>query len=565
MVRTKCRDCENCDAIHTAVLNDSISQCPPGIQKCAQCRNVDRLTSEVEETIERLEKLLKDLRQAKTDMNRSHDMISRTLPPEILQSIFELYALDPALPQDGCDTFDERYRRKKMARPVVLSQVCSNWRQVALATPRIWTTVVVTWDVEFWGAEEEIDRLREWISRTRGFPLDIYMDTTSWRRRSADDDDPPFDSLDSSFCPFLQAIASTSAQWRYLTARAPYCALEYLGQHVQHLDLEGLNISRVWSSGRKITPHPFWTHCQPAPKSVELIDCLPNKVNIQWNAVTTIKVTEIYTEQCLSLLSSTPNLTTCIFEKIRPEDREELSWHINRPVVKHEKIQKFTYSSSFFYSCPFIFYRLELPNLRSFTCKARDLSEIRGHDIFFSSVSNLNVLSVRDISCNYDTLHTILSKAPGTVTDLILSCRYHAHSEFAILRLFSETAVIDSNGTPNAGTDVLILPNLNMLEIRTKTEKFPWKLVLKCFGVTPRRRPLSRLRVIDRSDTMSGFFEKDGGVLIPPDVLKELMALQRYDGVEIVFRHKSGYDLLARSIVDAGLEQDRASDYSPDQ
>ncbi|KAF4612161.1 hypothetical protein D9613_004551 [Agrocybe pediades] len=551
---TKCLKCDNCDAIHTSVLNDSVSSCPSGIQKCAACITVDKLKLEVEGTMERLKELLQDLRQAKMQMNQRHSTIFNKLPAEILYSVFESYVSDPVAPGYRGETFSRHFRREKMARPTVLSQVCSQWRQVALAIPQIWTTVVLMWDVS---AEEEIDRVREWISHTRGFPLDMYMVTSMDSLDRSDDWPCPFNSVHPSFFPLLQAIASTSVQWRYFTAHAPYCVLEYLGQHMKHLGLlKEMNIRPVFS---KYSPSPLWAYCQPAPKSVQLIDCLPNKMNIQWSAVTTIKVAYMTTEQCLTLLSSASNLITCVFEDVRREKNEERSRHISRPSIKHEKIKSFTYDSN----CSFIFYRLKLPNLRSFTCRLVNFDE--NHEGFFKSVSDLKELGVLSISYNAEMLRSMLSKMPGTVADLSLTCeKNYSHPEIdsmvEVLRVFDQTAVVNTN--TNAKTDGLILPNLTSLEIRADTEEFPWNYVPKCFGPIVgnigernglRRRPLSRFRVTDETKHRSASDDDKRKHLIPADVLKELVALQR-NGAEIMFQHMDGVDMLARSIVNAGLD-----------
>ncbi|KAF4611588.1 hypothetical protein D9613_004533 [Agrocybe pediades] len=548
--RKKCLECNNCDAIHTSALNDSVSLCPSGTQKCAACITVDKLKSEVEETMERLKELLQDLRQAKMQMNQRHSTIFNKLPAEILYSVFESYVSDRVAPGYRGEAFNRHFRREKMASPTVLSQVCSQWRQVALATPRIWTTVVLMWDVS---AEEEIDRVREWISRTRGFPLDIYMATSSASMNRMDDWPCPLDSVNPSFFPLLQAIASTSGQWRNFTAYVPHCVLEYLGQHVKNFgSLEELSIYRVGGLGA--TPNTVWAECQPAPKSVNLRYCSLDTMNIQWNTVTTMDVIDITIEQFVTLLSSAPGLITCTVD-FKLEIGEERSWHVNRPAIKHAKIQNFTTTSS---SCSFVFYRLKLPNLRTFTCNWTNLEQTP--DAFFQSILDLKILNITYIprSVKAETLQSALSKVPRTVTHLFLSFDHYSSRggddesdpRLEILRIFDQTAAV-----VNANT---VLPSLTSLEIRTDAANFPWKYISKCFGSivdnttadqnAPRRRgPLSRFQV---TDWRAGDREQ---VLIPPDVLKELMVLQ-HNGAEIIFRRENGDDLLARSIVDAGLD-----------
>lgn len=54
---------------------------------------------------------------------------------------------------------------------VLTSHVCSNWREVALKTPSLWTTLTFTEGSPF-------EKSRTWIERSRGLPLDLFIDCT---------------------------------------------------------------------------------------------------------------------------------------------------------------------------------------------------------------------------------------------------------------------------------------------------------------------------------------------------------------------------------------------------
>ncbi|KAF9555591.1 hypothetical protein CPC08DRAFT_711892 [Agrocybe pediades] len=557
-----CSECNNCDAIHTSVLKDAFSSCQSGTQQCDACVSVDKLKSEVEETMERLKNLLLDLRHAKMEMNYSHSSILKKFPTEILSSIFE----------SSMTISDQAPRSNYGVRktPLVLSQVCRNWRQVALETPLLWTRLSVIWDGR---VEGQLNRLHEWIARTRGFPLDISLGTSRKTSIIAEDRPQILDSLSRSRVSFLQALASTSAQWRFFSASAPYCVLECLGQHVQDVALlKELYIDRLWSPEESTTP--IWSQCQPAPKSVELYDCPPGKMNIRWDSVTTMTVSRVSTEDCLTLLSSAPDLTTCHFHDINWVRHETLSQHMNQPAIKHEKIQTFTYTYFSSSSPSFLFHRLELPNIRSFTCAWRVLDEIPQD--FFGSMLKLEELKVSKITCDDETkLASTLSNLPGTVTRLLLSCdSFHSDedeygegeardSTVHILHILDQTAAVDTNS--NASSYNLILPNLTFLEIETPGRvDIPWSYVPRCYGpvgddpgehdtVLRRRRPLTTIRIIDRE--MGCSFERKGKSLIPSGVLKELVTLQQ-KGAEIVYQNsRNGDDLFRSAIVDAGLDR----------
>ncbi|KAF4611634.1 hypothetical protein D9613_004571 [Agrocybe pediades] len=172
---------------------------------------------------------------------------------------------------------------------------------------------------------------------------------------------------------------------------------------------------------------------------------------------------------------------------------------------------------------------------------------------------DLKELSILSISCNAETFQSVLSKVPGTITHLSLTCEQNYRdreidSRVEVMRVLDQA--LDVNTNTNANTDDLILPNLTSLEIRADTYKFPWNYVPKCFGHIVgnngernglRRRPLSRFRVTDETRDRYASDDNKGRHLIPAEVLTELVALQR-KGAEIMFQHKDGTDMLARSV-----------------
>ncbi|KAG6836683.1 hypothetical protein H0H93_004973 [Arthromyces matolae] len=54
---------------------------------------------------------------------------------------------------------------------VLVSHVCQHWREVALETPTLWTTLTFSEGAPF-------ERSRTWIQRAKGSPLDIHIDCT---------------------------------------------------------------------------------------------------------------------------------------------------------------------------------------------------------------------------------------------------------------------------------------------------------------------------------------------------------------------------------------------------
>ena len=62
--------------------------------------------------------------------------------------------------------------------PIVVSQVCSRWRQVALSTGNLWTNLILTFPT----SPGKLSRTLTWLSRSKTYPLDILLDfrDSSW-------------------------------------------------------------------------------------------------------------------------------------------------------------------------------------------------------------------------------------------------------------------------------------------------------------------------------------------------------------------------------------------------
>ncbi|KAI4517150.1 hypothetical protein K525DRAFT_211539 [Schizophyllum commune Loenen D] len=100
----------------------------------------------------------------------------RRLPAEILQLIFQL-----TLPES-------RHGRLMEESPLLLLMVCRFWRDVALATPELWTNIRIVCDPYEEGPdidpgnparirhEQVIRAAEQWAARSHPYPLDIYVE-----------------------------------------------------------------------------------------------------------------------------------------------------------------------------------------------------------------------------------------------------------------------------------------------------------------------------------------------------------------------------------------------------
>ncbi|KAJ7670091.1 hypothetical protein DFH06DRAFT_1468769 [Mycena polygramma] len=141
---------------------------------------------------------------------------ARRLPMELLAEIFEMClpvyhnhrAQSPA-------TSGAELKRLAGYEVLQLSQVCSRWRQVALCTSRLWSTIAV--DTECWSSPLSVARglslLASSLERSREHPLKLHI--------SLSGDDPNAEAV-------MELLCRHAERWRHLSL----CASGASGQHL---------------------------------------------------------------------------------------------------------------------------------------------------------------------------------------------------------------------------------------------------------------------------------------------------------------------------------------------
>ncbi|KAF7346024.1 F-box domain-containing protein [Mycena sanguinolenta] len=195
------------------------------LQKAREYSKVEleRRVEESEMKIKSLEKQLAALMELR-DRERAlvatlKSLLSpiRTMPPELLAEIFE-HAI-------GDDTHIKDVFR--------MSQVCSEWRQVAQRTPRLWTgRISVTLDNKGDQWEQAyIDGWKTWLSRSAALPIPITL---------------TLESADIHH-DLLEEVLKTASRWRSLRLDFPDHGLTLVRQLAQSgLDsLEEIDLGRT--------------------------------------------------------------------------------------------------------------------------------------------------------------------------------------------------------------------------------------------------------------------------------------------------------------------------------
>ncbi|KAE9404867.1 hypothetical protein BT96DRAFT_916546 [Gymnopus androsaceus JB14] len=128
--------------------------------------------SDVETQVEKLQSQISELTHQKdaklVEIASLENVLSpiRRVPPEIISEIFEL----ACLPEEGKSMYEHSIAQYTS----ILCAVCVAWRKVAHATPRLWSELCLSLK----GRKPVIPELgwvKEWIHRSQGLPLDLYL------------------------------------------------------------------------------------------------------------------------------------------------------------------------------------------------------------------------------------------------------------------------------------------------------------------------------------------------------------------------------------------------------
>ncbi|KAK7038090.1 hypothetical protein R3P38DRAFT_2904379 [Favolaschia claudopus] len=197
-----------------------------------------------------------------------------TLPTEILSEIFH-----HCLPFDP-DEPTLLIRPDPEDAPLLLCAVCQRWRHIALATPRLWNSLYL--DANPTSAQQAADYVklcRLWLSRARGVPVAICMDTRS----------PP-----KTVASLLDTIVGMSRQWQnveFVEDSTPQLAVDSSFPYLEKLC---------------ISPHPgdYPVHSfLDAPKLVDaFVPFYTRGVLLPWHQLTSFGSNRVDIEDCFNLL-----------------------------------------------------------------------------------------------------------------------------------------------------------------------------------------------------------------------------------------------------------------------
>ncbi|KAJ7641383.1 hypothetical protein FB45DRAFT_900067 [Roridomyces roridus] len=215
-----------------------------------------------------------------------------SIPPEIMEVIFVF-----CLPDDK----DGPPVPNSSLAPLILSNVCTHWRTIALSAPRLWSSIRVNLRTK--NLENSLSLLECWLSRARSRPLSVAVVYLNY------EENPSPEAL-------IQTLKHSSAHWNDVRLELPFKDLQRLNEiegHVPLLRKLLIGPSDAYFAGMqglRMTPITAFSNA-PSLREVHLVTGFPFILELPWAQLTKLQATSLSVRECLEILEASPGLVEC--------------------------------------------------------------------------------------------------------------------------------------------------------------------------------------------------------------------------------------------------------------
>ncbi|KAJ7756282.1 hypothetical protein B0H16DRAFT_1539243 [Mycena metata] len=223
----------------------------------------------------------------------------QNLPPEILAQVFVHFL--PAYPE-----FPPLSGRLS---PLLLCQICQEWRAIALSTPSLWSAIRITTptDVDVPESHEvlKLEILKTWLTRSRNCPLSLSLSGSSQSLLLSD---------------FLDAIASHCGRWEHLDVLIAMKDVEFMQG-----EMPLLRELKFGPNGlpRGIEEPPTLFAHAPLLRTVVLSDdFLVERMRLPWAQLTHLYAGCLYEWECLEIVREATHLVSFTANIIRQSEAQ---------------------------------------------------------------------------------------------------------------------------------------------------------------------------------------------------------------------------------------------------
>ncbi|KAJ7244334.1 hypothetical protein C8J57DRAFT_1004659, partial [Mycena rebaudengoi] len=285
-------------------------------------------------------------------------------------------------------TYPNRALPTGPSSPELLGQICRQWRDISLSTPRLWCAL----SLDLYDGrrlKRKLRLLKNWLKRSGTCPLSISLRSESTGNRE-------FSSAD-----FIAALSLHCSRWEEMEFILPYGDLRLV--HGAMPLLRQLTIGPDSPSfgkgippGDNGTPPLILFHEAPKLSSVTLPDSfVPSAIVLPWAQLTSVFADAIYPYDCAEVLRHGTHLESVTFTMC--EDPEEIDLQQIPPLVHLQSLVLLPHPHSAGQYQPPLLDALILPGLRTLQIS------LQGFDILTDPRVTVTSLITRS-SCRLERL-----------------------------------------------------------------------------------------------------------------------------------------------------------------
>ncbi|KAJ6564624.1 hypothetical protein B0H19DRAFT_1141566 [Mycena capillaripes] len=304
---------------------------------------------------------------------------ARRLPQDVIRAVFIA-----SMPTDNAGMTPKEV-------PLVLCQICSAWRYVALSTPQLWASIriVIPRNSKI---EQLADGITCWLSRSGILPLSISLGLK------------PTQLHECQASSLLTSLSGFSARWKAIHIALPdFSALEALS----HLTSQDVPVLRTVSIDRQFLLSgngvglwscdslPFLN--SPSLQSISLTDGTSStSLWLPWTQLTNLRMTrsrvtrwgwDLSITAALTMLGQCSALQSCHLEITSAAEDTDILTPVSLPLLSHIEV-----TSPIGWRMDDLFSNLVVPRLRSLTysCTISTVGTPLPH-MLFPSLEELNL------------------------------------------------------------------------------------------------------------------------------------------------------------------------------
>ena len=237
------------------------------------------------------------------------------MPIELVQKIFL-----------HCLPGDEYTRPDHRSGPLLVAQVCSSWRHVALKTPRLWCSLWIQLSRN--NVNRRLSTMATWLGRSAACPLSLHAQVQST-------------GLDIVNI-FFALLDRYKQLWKDLRLVLPFnwatCAMQVLSQSTPLLEVFRMRVAKSQDGWLPTSPTSFLLTDESAPRLRRIhwgitgpqpVFFLPHLSRLEELDVDS----ELSVAECLVILQQCPQLLSCEFWKIRDLESDVLDVQMFSPIT----------------------------------------------------------------------------------------------------------------------------------------------------------------------------------------------------------------------------------------